>query len=237
MSKSDNSNPLHVSNILDGNFWIRALSSLIFGGIALYILITESAYLGYFMSLICVGVIYEWLRVVFTSEFEHKHRLAWLLTVSAYMLCGLFGFYRFYDYAPMLGLSVLAIIWATDIGAYFAGRIMGGPKLAPTISPGKTWSGALGGTLCALGVGMIITVYLYDGMNWWMFAFFALVSLLGQIGDLLESKVKRIFNIKDSGVFMPGHGGLIDRLDSLFLVGALLFIVHIIAGFQDVFQF
>jgi phosphatidate cytidylyltransferase len=110
---------------------------------------------------------------------------------------------------------VLATVWATDIGAYFAGRLIGGPKLAPSISPAKTWAGLVGGlvaaALVAAGAG---------GAGWIPFSagFVALgvgVSLIAQLGDLIESKFKRHFEVKDSGTLIPGHGGVLDRLDSL----------------------
>ncbi len=104
-------------------------------------------------------------------------------------------------------LFLVLVIWATDIGAYLVGRLVGGPKLAPALSPGKTWSGAVGGLVAALLVGVFVP---------WGFA--ALALLLGvvcQAGDLLESGIKRHVGVKDSGRLIPGHGGLLDRLDGL----------------------
>ncbi len=110
---------------------------------------------------------------------------------------------------------VLATVWATDIGAFFAGRLIGGPRLAPTISPAKTWSGLFGGltaaAMVAAGAGIAGLIPLSAG-------FLALgvgVSLVAQLGDLIESKFKRHFQVKDSGTLIPGHGGVLDRLDSL----------------------
>lgn len=119
-------------------------------------------------------------------------------------------------------------IWGTDTGAFFTGRQVGGEKLAPGISPGKTWSGAIGGLLFALIGGTLVWV-LFTGSPWWIGTLLAgAASILGQIGDLTESAVKRRFRVKDSGDIIPGHGGLMDRLDSItfgvifvFLVGAL----------------
>jgi phosphatidate cytidylyltransferase len=104
-----------------------------------------------------------------------------------------------------------AIVWAGDIGAYLVGRLVGGPRLAPRISPGKTWSGALGGTACAVLAGLAAAPVHTQAVG-----LVALVlSLAAQLGDLLESALKRYFGVKDSGTIIPGHGGLLDRLDGV----------------------
>ena len=111
-------------------------------------------------------------------------------------------------------LGLFAVIWSTDTGAYFAGKTFGGPKLAPTISPGKTWSGLVGGVLAATIAALIVGHFAPPIPLLYVGAVGALLSLVGQIGDLGKSKVKRHFQVKDSGNLIPGHGGVIDRLDS-----------------------
>jgi phosphatidate cytidylyltransferase len=115
---------------------------------------------------------------------------------------------------------LLLVVWATDIGGYFAGRGIGGPKLWPRVSPNKTWAGAVGGFLGSLviaagfaiaGVGRTVPLLVLAGV----------LSVAGQLGDLLESAVKRRFGVKDSSHIIPGHGGLLDRLDSLVAVLAV----------------
>lgn len=105
-------------------------------------------------------------------------------------------------------LFLLVVVWASDIGAYAAGRLVGGPRLAPRISPGKTWSGAAGGLLAAAVVGAIAGRLGGAGVA-------AALSVLEQVGDLAESAAKRRAGVKDSGALIPGHGGLLDRLDGL----------------------
>jgi phosphatidate cytidylyltransferase len=113
-------------------------------------------------------------------------------------------------------LFVLCVVWASDIGAYLVGRLVGGAKLAPAISPGKTRSGAAGGLLAALAVGYA-AARLDGGSVPAGMAAAAGLGIFAQAGDLLESALKRRFGVKDSGHIIPGHGGLLDRLDAVLL--------------------
>jgi phosphatidate cytidylyltransferase len=109
---------------------------------------------------------------------------------------------------------LLLVIWATDICAYLVGRSLGGPKLAPRISPGKTWSGLMGGVAGASLVGAVAAHAL--GAGYWLAAAVgAGLAVIGQAGDLFESALKRRAGVKDSGHLIPGHGGLLDRIDGL----------------------
>lgn len=123
-------------------------------------------------------------------------------------------------------LFLLLVVWAGDIGAYLAGRWFGGPRLAPLISPGKTWSGAAGGLLASIAVGLLAAHFLSDTMAVRRGVLVAgLLGVVAQAGDLLESYAKRQLNVKDSGHLIPGHGGLFDRLDGVLAaapVAALL---------------
>jgi phosphatidate cytidylyltransferase len=126
-------------------------------------------------------------------------------------------------------LYSLFIIWATDSGAYFIGRAMGKRKLWPEISPNKTVEGFIGGIVCAMIVAVLFV--LFSDINASMYTLVGVtivLSMFGQIGDLVESAFKRHFNVKDSGQFLPGHGGILDRFDSLLFVWPLLNLFHII---------
>jgi len=113
---------------------------------------------------------------------------------------------------------IAAIIWLTDTGALLIGMLLGGPKLAPDISPKKTWSGALGGLAAGIIAGGLLTPLLL-GLPAGLGVFIgAGASVLGQLGDLFESGIKRRFGIKDFGTLIPGHGGAFDRLDSLLFL-------------------
>ena len=123
-------------------------------------------------------------------------------------------------------LWALAIVWATDIGAYFAGRSIGGPKLAPTISPNKTWAGLIGGIVVATLVALLMQAFYLLPLRFVVAT--PLLAIVAQGGDLYESWLKRRAGVKDSGSVIPGHGGVLDRLDGLVPVlplAALLVVV------------
>ncbi|WP_188454356.1 phosphatidate cytidylyltransferase [Virgibacillus oceani] len=125
---------------------------------------------------------------------------------------------------------VLLVIWASDTGAYFFGRAFGKNKLWPKISPNKTVEGALGGIVLACIVGVIFQlVYPFDYTMLIVILVTILVSVFGQIGDLVESAFKRHYGVKDSGNILPGHGGILDRFDSLLFVLPLLHFIQFIS--------
>ncbi len=120
-----------------------------------------------------------------------------------------------YDPAPLIGFFL--VLWANDTGAYFVGKYLGKRKLYPEVSPNKTWEGLAGGSLFAIAASIGIfklthTLYLQD----WLVMAFCVITF-GNLGDLFESHLKRNFGVKDSGHIMPGHGGVMDRFDGLFL--------------------
>jgi phosphatidate cytidylyltransferase len=128
-------------------------------------------------------------------------------------------------------IVLLLVIWASDIGAYLAGRAIGGPRLAPSISPGKTWSGALGGLAAATFVGFVTSAILGNGAASWRPAAFALlIGIVSQAGDLFESLLKRHFGVKDSGTMIPGHGGLLDRLDAVLTAAPATALLALVLG-------
>lgn len=134
---------------------------------------------------------------------------------------------------PEIGLAlvffVIFLIWSTDSGAYFIGRKFGKRKLWPEISPKKTVEGSVGGIATAFVIGSILQFWLQLFSSVWTFIFVILVvSVSGQIGDLIESAIKRHYGVKDSGNLLPGHGGVLDRFDSLIYVFPLLHLLHLI---------
>ncbi|MEP3628966.1 MAG: phosphatidate cytidylyltransferase [Hyphomicrobiales bacterium] len=120
-------------------------------------------------------------------------------------------------------------VWAADIFAYIVGRTVGGPKLMPRVSPKKTWSGFLGGAAGAVIIGALVASYLFEASTVLFAGLAFITALAAQVGDLLESHIKRRFNVKDSSNLIPGHGGILDRVDGLVL-SAYVFVACYVLG-------
>lgn len=184
-----------------------------------------------FAGLLAIGacvMFYEWRRIVAGWGF------GWQAAGFAYALVPALALLwirdRYADDGAHMGLELLmwvfVVTWSVDIGAYFAGRTIGGPKLAPAISPNKTWSGLIGGMVAATLFGGLWAglVFLPPALLWLAPPF----ALAAQGGDLFESWLKRRAGIKDSGSWLPGHGGALDRLDGLVVVAALTALATIV---------
>jgi phosphatidate cytidylyltransferase len=129
-------------------------------------------------------------------------------------------------------IFVLVIVWVTDSGGYFAGRGIGGPKLWPSVSPKKTWAGAVGGFAASLAVAVGFAAFDL-GRTVPLLISAAILSVASQLGDLFESAVKRRFGVKDSSHIIPGHGGLMDRLDGFVAAVVLAAIFGLLRGGAD----
>lgn len=131
-------------------------------------------------------------------------------------------------FLPQGGLWVLllmSLVWLSDTGAYFVGRALGKHRLSPLISPGKSWEGAIGGVLGALVAVAVAKLCCLPQLSWVDVALLAIPgSILGQVGDLVESMFKRGFGVKDSGKILPGHGGLLDRIDGLLFAAPYVYL-------------
>lgn len=130
-------------------------------------------------------------------------------------------------------LWLFAVVWAQDTGAYFAGRLFGGPKLAPAISPSKTWSGVAGGMIAGIAAGVL--TLLLAKVAFHPMHVVAAVSVIASamLGDLLESWIKRRFGVKDAGALIPGHGGAMDRLDGFLIAAAVALAIGLARGGTD----
>ena len=127
-------------------------------------------------------------------------------------------------------LWLFLVVWATDIGAYAAGRLLGGPRLAPRLSPNKTWAGVAGGFVAAVVTGSVLGPALGISSRGLVGALSAFVSLAAQAGDLAESAIKRHFKVKDVSGLIPGHGGLFDRVDGLLAAAPAVALVELFSG-------
>ncbi|SHK12179.1 phosphatidate cytidylyltransferase [Hymenobacter psychrotolerans DSM 18569] len=133
-----------------------------------------------------------------------------------------------YDYRRVLAL--LLLVWSSDIGAYAAGKTFGKHKLAPKISPGKTWEGAIGGFLLTLAMGWAMGYLLPELSLTYRLVVAGVVAVFGPLGDLAESMLKRSVGVKDSGRIMPGHGGLLDRFDAFLFILPVLALLQLLLG-------
>ena len=197
--------------------WSHILAMVLVAGIMAYALqLTITGYPPAFhYPMIAQGLDLVAVAAILLAVASFRARLGVGLLYAALPAMALI-FIRQQDGGLLLALWTLAIVWATDIGAYFAGRRLGGPKLAPSISPNKTWAGLVGGMLAAAIVGGLIAYAAQlPAIALWLGAPLAVVA---QLGDLLESGMKRRAGVKDSGKILPGHGGLLDRIDGMLPV-------------------
>lgn len=182
----------------------------------------------FLMSCIFIGMIYEWHNITKSNFYIWLMGLALVIPILALDIIK----YCFLN-SPMLILWYFLIIWTTDVMAMVGGKTIGGWKLAPVISPNKTWSGFFVGTFAASFVGGVT----YEVMNFYnvnllasldiievLYIGFA-IACMGQASDLSISIVKRKFNVKDSGNFIPGHGGFLDRFDSIIITAPIFLLI------------
>ena len=155
--------------------------------------------------------------------------MALLLASEIFIVLPLFYVYRLRQVNLYLPIILLLMIWASDTGAYFIGKTFGKKKLAPLISPKKTYAGLFGAlfgaAMLALAFGRMIGLDAVESI-----AVGAGIGLLGQLGDIFESIAKRMYRVKDSSNLIPGHGGMLDRIDSLLFSAPFLY--HYLAGFS-----
>ena len=199
--------PVHIQTAITGAAIACAVTALCFNLVLV----------AFLLLVMGVAASFEWARRRDDNPAWHAIGVLYL-GLPALALVGLRVF------AAQGALSVLGlfmIVWATDTGALVFGKLIGGKKLAPRLSPGKTWAGTLGGSITASMVfGLYIAFFGFNALLAMPFAF--VFSFVAHGGDLLESVVKRRFGYKDSGGLIPGHGGILDRVDSLFAASVVM---------------
>jgi phosphatidate cytidylyltransferase len=185
-----------------------------------------------------IGAAYVFGLVVLgaaATTFLASERRGWATLGLAYALAALVGSIAVridHAFGFVALMFVLLVVWVTDIGGYFAGRGIGGPKLWPRVSPKKTWAGAVGGFVASLAVAAGFA-RLGLGKTLPILAVGAALSIASQLGDLFESAVKRRFGVKDSSHIIPGHGGLMDRLDGFVAAIVMAAILGFLRGGVD----
>ena len=197
---------------------IRTLSGVVMMLVAAGAIWIGGPVFAIFIALITVGLLFEWTKLVIGLTPNPVSRFFWILGGLIYvgLATAFLVFLReFAEIYILLGLIGLVI--STDTGAYFAGRTFGGPKIAPAISPSKTWSGLFGG-MTASALFLSILGHNTEGFALWQPLAGAGLAVVAQAGDFFESWMKRRAGVKDSGNLIPGHGGLFDRADGLVAV-------------------
>jgi CDP-diglyceride synthetase len=203
------------------DFVLRLITTLFSIPIVIFIVNKGTPYIDILASLVVLGLWREWNRLVNLPK-RHPGFLGGVLYIGLAV-----GILIFFGHKSPLHktflLWLLAVVWATDIGAYVVGRTLKGPKLSKSISPNKTWSGFFGGVGAACLCSFLFNHFLpvESLFSWSLLLITVAMSVAAHGGDLLESWVKRYFGVKDAGTLLPGHGGLLDRLDSLLLIAIL----------------
>jgi len=213
---------------------VRVASAIVVVAIALTALWLGGWIWAGFAMVVAGGVLYEWRALVRGWNPSPLAETAWTLGGILYLApaAAMLMLMREGERGFADVLTLIALVAAIDIGAYFTGRAIGGPKIAPAISPSKTWAGLLGGILGALAV-LVLSAKLSNATPaWWQVLGLAvLAAIVAQAGDFFESWMKRRADVKDSGKLIPGHGGLFDRVDGLIAVS---FLAALLAGLSAI---
>jgi len=219
-------------------FQIRGYTPLIKGGIVAGSLILTFVFLerqmfipGKYLELLMVPVIGLWFSFIFVKRDEIIRSVMVTITGIIYILLPLVLIFFIsqneltgFEYNPEILIGILLIIWTYDSGAYISGILLGKHKMAPSISPKKSWEGFFGGMIFAILSGFLYSRFtsLLNLTDWMILS--VIIVLAGTTGDLFESLIKREAGVKDSGTIMPGHGGILDRFDSLLLIIPFVFL-------------
>ena len=210
---------------------VRVLSAAVLLPVSLYCLYAGGWPWAVLVAAATLGLMWEWWRLWRLRPAPHaalKLAAGWLYVVAG---AGALYWLRSDSVAGLIDvLFLLVVVWSSDIGAYLAGRLIGGPKLAPTISPGKTWSGAAGGLVGAMLVGLLVSRVAAPGPVLHALVVAGGLSVASQLGDLLESALKRHYGVKDSSRLIPGHGGLFDRLDGVLAAAPAAALLAVLLG-------
>lgn len=229
----------------DGRFSglkVRILSGLVLAPLMIAIVVAGGFWFIGLMMVAALVSLYEWMGL--SKEGPHPVRTLLLGAVYLSISYGSYVWLRFgFDAGAWLALAAVLCVWASDIGAYFAGKFIGGPKMAPALSPKKTWAGLIGSMASC---GLMLEILLHAGPkmqhllptdtgltpqgSWWCVLLAgAMLGVVGQAGDLLISLLKRRAHLKDTGNLIPGHGGLLDRIDALLLVAPVFLLICLVA--------
>ncbi|MBI1327155.1 MAG: phosphatidate cytidylyltransferase [Alphaproteobacteria bacterium] len=226
-----------MSEGMSKTLMLRWLSAAILIPFVIYALSAGGLKFYFFIGAALIVTLLEWQKIAASLP---RFRISLGLLMAVYFICGFLTFGKIYHREPngeFWALTLMLVVWASDTGAYFVGKWLKGPLLAPTISPRKTWAGFLG-AMVAGGASLKLIIILAPVFNILFpnnlapsldklliaFGVGMLLGAIGQWGDLMISIFKRKANVKDSGGLIPGHGGLLDRIDGLLLVAPCFYL-------------
>ena len=212
-------------NLKDNNLIVRSLSVLLLVPIVIYIILDGTVIFHASIGLISALMIIEWHRMI--KNLENKFKWIAIALIYIFLFALSLVWIRQQEAGKFLLLWLVITTWLADTGAFISGKVIGGAKLAPKISPQKTWAGFIGAMVFS-GFSGIIFSKCMNVDNIYRFVTVTVgLGILAQLGDLSESWVKRKAGIKNSGRIIPGHGGILDRVDSLMMssVSLALFLI------------
>jgi phosphatidate cytidylyltransferase len=216
-----------------GNLLLRVISSAVLAPLALGVAWLGGVTFVIFWTVAASIVLWEWSMLARKGAATVPAFAGWMaagLVYAGVLLLAPLGLRADASLGLTAILFLFAVVWTTDIAAYFAGRAIGGPKLWPAVSPKKTWSGAIGGTLGGIAAGVVVAKAAGLVIAPMLVLVTFGLSVASQAGDLLESAIKRHFGAKDASQLIPGHGGLMDRLDGFLTAVAAAVMVGLLRG-------
>ncbi len=214
-----------------------AIQPIIYFAIAITVLLTISPYYPDFITrhlVLTLAIIISLIWLLFLSRRERAfHNWAWIVSGILYLgwMLSYWSELRSLEHGREWMYWSMIIIMISDTVAFFAGRAWGKHHLAPTLSPKKTWEGAIGGAVASIIASIILGILLSIPLTYWQLALAGcIISIVAQLGDLVESLLKRTSGVKDSGNLVPGHGGVLDRIDSFIFTVAMVYYLAIAIG-------
>jgi phosphatidate cytidylyltransferase len=212
-------------------YWLHPLA---IGRLSPTDLAADLASVGPLLAMV-IGVVVPGLYFLFRFGDMTTAAPRWAYAITGIFYCGFMATTLSMckrDFGPYGGdvvLLILLLAWIGDTGAYFAGRFLGKSKLYPAVSPKKTWAGAIGGLAGSFAATAVMKVLRLEELSWLDVALIAIPGgVLGQLGDLVESLVKRSVGVKDSGALLPGHGGMLDRIDAVLFIAPYVYLYLIL---------
>ncbi|AAZ68789.1 phosphatidate cytidylyltransferase [Ehrlichia canis] len=203
--------------MVSNNFFMRSFSSVL-----IFCIVFLSLYFGR-MTFYCLCF---FLAVVSSVELFNimKHKSLYYIPSIFIVVIPYASLVYIYNllHGEIILIWLIAVVWGTDIAAYFTGKSIGGKKMIPVISPNKTWAGLLGGIAAGTFISVVISIIFGIFFVFHAFVGGIIIAFVAQVGDVAESCIKRFYKVKNSGTFIPGHGGILDRMDSFIFTAPLV---------------